>query len=814
MLLQELLAPLQPLPPTLDKHPGQAHVAVDRLVGLAGTRHGPFPCFLTRRFLLRPARDLVVRQERRVLVHELVLVVLVRDPVVDAAAAVVGHVEQVGRVERLAQRRAAVPRQHAAGRRRGPRTRGRRGAAAAAHVGGGGSTLLVSSAHHRLEHAAQLGEHGRASGAVAGRDRVAGRRGRGPRRLLGRWRHRVVPVRGRRGRHSGAAASINTGGPARGRGRCRLAAGSNVVAEGVEVVVDARAAAGAGVGQLRDAAGATDAVGHGRPRVPNDGLMAIGQQGRVDRRRRDRVERAETAHGCGHRVVARMPGQVGHVPRHHERGLVVIFVCRRGGNHLVSGWVRVVSVAAVAVVGGVDAVAQASVGSTRSRLRVVEFHRAHVRRGCLRDGCEAWGLELVLRRLLWEVGRHGSCQVVVKSFLVARVVITRELRVKALEVVVRLRSRAQLRGGRAIVMLIGRVIKCRLLHVLGLGWLFVSGIVMLISGDVVVVKQVFVAMHSIRFYRQGRAGGLPGWGLDNQVVIVFRDRLLLSRYCRRIVGSGIYAADPFFRWMRNRLPVLLHSVVMAGVWLWWLWFRCSRMGLGGFWSFTLSGFGIGTCCSVIVAVIPAFLLGAFESSIECDASFEVSLSCSGEAASMTALGPTSSALGTERSASSPTVVGSACSATFSLGSSSLIVAGARAFSSSASSASSASSSACLLDISAGCLTPDDSSAAGKSRAGSASSEASSSAGTAALSASAGSDAGVAWLASGAGDGDTLSSGAESITIVGPSFGWTNRSSSEYTVGCKNSSSDSVGLGSSGLAGVSGSLSSFTSLSGS
>ncbi|KAK7958073.1 hypothetical protein PG988_012921 [Apiospora saccharicola] len=98
-------------------------------------------------------------------------------------------------------------------------------------------------------------------------------------------------------------------------------------------------------------------------------------------------------------------------------------------------------------------------------------------------------------------------------------------------------------------------------------WSRDGGIVMLIRGDVVVVKQVFVAVHGIRLYRQGRAGSLPGWGLDNQVVIVFRGRLLLSRCCGRFVGGGIYAAAPFLRWMRRRLPVLLHSVIMAGVWL-------------------------------------------------------------------------------------------------------------------------------------------------------------------------------------------------------------------------------------------------------
>ncbi|KAK8033533.1 hypothetical protein PG991_002931 [Apiospora marii] len=35
--------PPQPLPPTLDEHPGQAHVAVDHLVGRVDRRHGPLP---------------------------------------------------------------------------------------------------------------------------------------------------------------------------------------------------------------------------------------------------------------------------------------------------------------------------------------------------------------------------------------------------------------------------------------------------------------------------------------------------------------------------------------------------------------------------------------------------------------------------------------------------------------------------------------------------------------------------------------------------------------------------------------------------
>ncbi|KAK8119634.1 uncharacterized protein PG998_004260 [Apiospora kogelbergensis] len=110
----------------------------------------------------------MVREERCPLV--LALLILLGHLVIDAAV-VVGHVEQVCRVERLAQRRAAVPRRrlkHA--RRRGARARRRRGAASAANLGRGrrGAALLLS-----FEHATQLGEHGRARGAIAGRERVA-----------------------------------------------------------------------------------------------------------------------------------------------------------------------------------------------------------------------------------------------------------------------------------------------------------------------------------------------------------------------------------------------------------------------------------------------------------------------------------------------------------------------------------------------------------------------------------------------------------------------------------------------------------------
>ncbi|KAK7926896.1 hypothetical protein PG985_003894 [Apiospora marii] len=228
---------------------------------------------------------------------------------------------------------------------------------------------------------------------------------------------------------------------------------------------------------------------------------------------------------------------------------------------------------------------------------------------------------------------------------------------------------------------------------------------MLISGGVVVVKQVFVAVHSIRLYR------------ERAIIYMF--------HIRAGIGTNMFS-----------------------------------------FSFIVS-----------------FLLGAFKSSVECegdiwrasvgtdfsasgDASVGVSLSCSGEAALSAALGSTSSTLGIERSVSSPTVVGSACSTSFSLGNSSLFVAAAWT-------SSGAAGSDWLTDSSVGCLASADSSAAGRSRAGAASGESdsalSASAGVATFSASVCSDAGVAWGSSGAGDVSTVSSGA-STTIVGPSFG--------------------------------------------